>query len=445
MPNKFTTSGASDYTMSNMNAPDGNFGNAFNNNDGSCGTLKLKGAIGGASGSITYYGFNFTAIPDAAVIVKATLLYKFRMYGGLTNVNMTKCKVNSLKLYSGNAVSGTIAYNQAYGDLGQSTANGAGPIMEKSQEYPNNNVNMFLTGAKINKLYYSADKSGLAWEIGYNNLAVGSYDSDVYFAKTMIEWYLPANGIIVTPTSLTMDINDKPIQLSAIKNPGISTDDIVWSSSNAAIAAVTGAGLVTPKAMGTATVTAKTESGKTATCAVTVTETVTVSHNPVTNGSISPGAGAYSKGDKKTFTFSADTGYVLESVIIGNEIITEFQNPSQYSREITLNANITLGVTVVPRFPVVAQAHTREKISDKPGYEKSVVAYSSDMDYTEYEIRRTIKGAARGRGVGELLDSGSVNVAAGAETVFEAHYHHLVTDGDYIISVYVKNNYGIWS
>ena len=62
---------------------------------------------------------------------------------------------------------------------------------------------------------------------------------------------------------------DRTVQLSAITN-----ESVTWTSSNTSVATVNANGLVTGKNAGLAVITAKTASGKTATCNVTVTEPV---------------------------------------------------------------------------------------------------------------------------------------------------------------------------
>ncbi|MCL2512369.1 MAG: Ig-like domain-containing protein [Oscillospiraceae bacterium] len=260
-----------------------------------------------------------------------------------------------------------------------------------------------------------------------------------------VTYTVPASALGIDPPSLSMSVGGGPVQLALTKTPSDTTDAIAWSSSNASVATVTGAGIVSPVGQGAATITAKADSGVTATCAVTVSETVTVTHSPVTNGSISPGAGNYNKGSSETFTFKAGAGHILESVMIGNETVTAFQDPAQYSRQVTLNSSITLGVIAVPVRPIVTQSLSRARISDRPGFELSTAAWSADMGYVQAEIRKTLPGGPTGQGVGELLHSASENVAAGAQKAQDVYYHHLVDDGDYVITVFVKNQYGVWS
>ena len=78
--------------------------------------------------------------------------------------------------------------------------------------------------------------------------------------------------ITVSPATANVEAG-KTIQLAAAITPEDAEDKtITWSSSSPAIATVSNAGVVTGIAVGTATITAKTFNGKTATCTVTVTE-----------------------------------------------------------------------------------------------------------------------------------------------------------------------------
>lgn len=84
----------------------------------------------------------------------------------------------------------------------------------------------------------------------------------------------------IVPTKITLNFTSKEIQvgssfsLTATVTPKDATNKKVsWSTSASNVAAVSSSGLVTAKAVGTATITAKTESGNlTAKCVVTVKE-----------------------------------------------------------------------------------------------------------------------------------------------------------------------------
>jgi uncharacterized protein YjdB len=80
-------------------------------------------------------------------------------------------------------------------------------------------------------------------------------------------------GVTVSPTSKTLSVGETQ-QLTETVAPSNATNKAVtWSSSNASVASVSPAGLVTANSSGTATITVKTQDGnKTATCVVTITD-----------------------------------------------------------------------------------------------------------------------------------------------------------------------------
>ena len=74
----------------------------------------------------------------------------------------------------------------------------------------------------------------------------------------------------VSPTSKTLNIGET-VQLTGTKNPTSASEGTQWTSSNTGVATVSGSGLVTAKAAGTATITFKNSSStKSASCKVTV-------------------------------------------------------------------------------------------------------------------------------------------------------------------------------
>jgi hypothetical protein len=78
-------------------------------------------------------------------------------------------------------------------------------------------------------------------------------------------------GVALSPTTLSLTVGGSTGSLTATVSPSTATDPSVsWSTSDASVATVSG-GVVTPVAVGTATITVKTTDGSyTATCAVTV-------------------------------------------------------------------------------------------------------------------------------------------------------------------------------
>ena len=81
--------------------------------------------------------------------------------------------------------------------------------------------------------------------------------------------YIPATGLTLSNTTLTMGIGDKQSTIYSIV-PSDTDDRVKWSTNNKAVAKVNKKGLITAVGSGNATITASTTSGKTAQIAVTV-------------------------------------------------------------------------------------------------------------------------------------------------------------------------------
>ncbi|GHV11094.1 hypothetical protein FACS1894219_01690 [Clostridia bacterium] len=85
---------------------------------------------------------------------------------------------------------------------------------------------------------------------------------------------IAVSGITVSNAAVTLKAGETK-KLSAYITPAnASNQSVTWASSNSNVATVDGIGNVTAKAKGTASITAKSNNGKTAVCAVTVTETI---------------------------------------------------------------------------------------------------------------------------------------------------------------------------
>ena len=84
---------------------------------------------------------------------------------------------------------------------------------------------------------------------------------------------IPATGISLNKTNISLEKGTNETLIASI-DPTDSTDTITWKSNDETKATVDENGKVTAVSEGTATITAKTTSGKTATCIVTVTKPV---------------------------------------------------------------------------------------------------------------------------------------------------------------------------
>ena len=110
------------------------------------------------------------------------------------------------------------------------------------------------------------------------------------------------SSIQLNTTNVSLEIGDT-YRLSATIQPSNATNQtITWSSSNANIVAVSG-GVITGKNVGTATITARSHNGKTASATITVL-TKTPSVIEVTGVKISPSSASIKVGGTITFTAS---------------------------------------------------------------------------------------------------------------------------------------------
>lgn len=171
---------------------------------------------------------------------------------------------------------------------------------------------------------------------------------------------IPALGeresITLSSTQLTMNVGDKKTLTATVKPSSLSDATITWSSSNSSIVSVVN-GVVEAKGLGTATITAKTKSGVTAKCTITVKDkTIEVSSIKLNSNGISLNEGnTYQlvatvlpeNATNKTLTWSTNNPSVatvsssgkITAVSIGKATIT-----AKSSNGVT----ITCAVSVVP-------------------------------------------------------------------------------------------------
>lgn len=138
---------------------------------------------------------------------------------------------------------------------------------------------------------------------------------------------IPATAITLSAATLTF--TDSASQtLTASPEPGNTTDEILWTTSDSGVAAVSG-GVVTPVSNGSCAITA-TAGSVSASCQVTVdvpAEIVAFSISRTLTGCVSSSdVAAVNEGDAHSETIAAETGYTLDGaavlVTIGGEDVT---------------------------------------------------------------------------------------------------------------------------
>ncbi len=103
-----------------------------------------------------------------------------------------------------------------------------------------------------------------------NTKFIGQADKDIPVSSASTYFGVAANSISLVPAEQTL-IKEETLTLAAIFSPLYTTDKtLTWSSSDESVASVDGNGIVTALYKGTATITATTVNGKTATSLISV-------------------------------------------------------------------------------------------------------------------------------------------------------------------------------
>lgn len=228
----------------------------------------------------------------------------------------------------------------------------------------------------------------------------------VLFDKYMVytepsEEDVPATAVSLSASSLTFDSTVRK-SLTATVTPSDTTDTVVWSSSNNAVASVNG-GVVTPVANGTAVITA-TAGAVSAVCSVTVefeeaVNTYTVT-NKLTNVVNSNSATTVTEGVAYSATLTVSDGYTLDSVSVtmGGVNITA----SAYSGGAVSIAAVTGNVIIT-----AAAVKTAEDVQIPEG---SVI----NLALSSYDGSGTITNGGSGGSAYNATVSGSPTAAADA-------------------------------
>ena len=132
------------------------------------------------------------------------------------------------------------------------------------------NYNNSVTWTSSNTNVARVDQSGTVTAVGNGGATITATAQNGYTAQCSVGVSTSIISLSVSPTSKTLNIGET-VQLTGIKNPTSASEGTQWTSSNTSVATVSGSGLVTAKAAGTATITFKNSSStKSASCTINV-------------------------------------------------------------------------------------------------------------------------------------------------------------------------------
>ena len=177
----------------------------------------------------------------------------------------------------------------------QNTTSGQSGTVAFSYVYTN--ITATLGGKKIESFNIQGNLAIFFEDLG----DYGSFKWDSSTRSSMLILYLPEPAsVTLSKSSATVDVG-KTTTLTAIVMPqNAGNKAVTWTSSNTRVATVSSSGIVTGVSKGTATITAKTSNGKTASCSVTVNQPASSSGSSGSSGSSK--AEYYSGTSYRTFT-----------------------------------------------------------------------------------------------------------------------------------------------
>ena len=115
------------------------------------------------------------------------------------------------------------------------------------------NYNNSVTWKSSNTNVARVDQSGTVTAVGNGGATITATAQNGYTAQCSVGVSTSIISLSVSPTSKTLNIGET-VQLTGTKNPTSASEGTQWTSSNTGVATVSGSGLVTAKAAGTATI-----------------------------------------------------------------------------------------------------------------------------------------------------------------------------------------------
>ena len=153
------------------------------------------------------------------------------------------------------------------------------------------------------------------------------------------------DSVSLDKTTLKMEVGDTEALVASVLPATAGNRNVTWSSSDNNVATVSN-GTVTAVGLGTATITVTTVDGsKTAACTVDVIEETFAVTFESEHGTVASSATSVAPGDDVTFTIVADSGYRVDSVTVGGDVLAPVDGVYTIQN---IQTDVTVTISYVP-------------------------------------------------------------------------------------------------
>ena len=289
---------------------------------------------------------------------------------------------------------------------------------------PSNASNKSITWSTSNKNVATVDKNGLVKGVGYGSATITATSHNGKTAKCTIN----VKNSTVDVSFITLDkpsaniYKGKTVQLSATINPSnASNKSITWSTSNKNVATVDKNGLVKGVGYGSTIITATSNNGKTARCAINVkNSTVDVSYITLnkTSANIYKGKTVQlsatinpSNASNKSITWSTsnknvatvDKNGLVKGVGYGSTIITATSNNGKTARCAINVTQVSVSAITLDKSSVKINSgktvQLKATISPSNASNKSITWSTSNKNVATVDKNGLVKGISYGTAV----------------------------------------------
>lgn len=272
-----------------------------------------------------------------------------------------------------------------------------------------------LTWTSSNTKVATVDSNGLVTAKGVGSTTITVKTVNNKTSNCVVNVGLPILSVSLNKTNATL-IEGDTIQLNTEINPSNTSDSkvIIWTSSDTNLATVDSNGLVTTKGVGTATITAKTSNGKTATCTIIINQRIinieSISLNNTTLSierykkyTIVPTINPYNTTNSKEITWTSsntkvvtvDSNGIIYAKAIGKATITAKTSNGKTTTCLVTVTKVSASSVTVSKISNKTYTGRQIKPSIKVTYAGKTLKYKTDYTISYGKNKSTGKGSIK--------------------------------------------------